>query len=321
MTTGKRNSVAAIAVVCVALSTSHAFGQTKPKGDPKGTPITKAITALTKEYRDFVKEPNKNKLRDQSNYFADALAGSNEPPADLQAEQVVSALERQVSGDPTEEAYVKWQLLSAMPSRLSDKDKLATRLFAVYHRAPNPLPRPGMSSADQARLKALVTGREATPNLDQSPAYRDWLAVMARYTAFNDPIISYRDLLFNRLPQRPPTFGAGFDDLFERIATGATTRDFQISVCKAIGDWSHTDGTKPEIAQMIASITALQKSSAGKSTTYLTTLRLDNNSKKWGWDSGKSEIDGEQLKKLLKQLEDSAKTGGIQIRDPKDRGN
>src|SRR5215208_1183158 len=70
-----------------------------------------AVDALRKEFAAAQKDP-KAPLRTQADFFAD------KKPADLTPEAVLTALEQPVPGDPRAAAYVRWQLMSALPEKL-----------------------------------------------------------------------------------------------------------------------------------------------------------------------------------------------------------
>src|SRR4051812_28458017 len=103
---------------------------------PKGFAVTAAIQALQKEFAAHAKEPQKNKLRDKSDYF------KANPSPDATPELIMKGLEGSVSGGYAAEAYVKWQLLSGIEGKFPDD--LVKRAVAVYRRAPSPANHPGL---------------------------------------------------------------------------------------------------------------------------------------------------------------------------------
>src|SRR5881227_1730799 len=132
-----------VMIVCFAFPVVGAEpAVSKPVATQKAKPgmaVNAAVAALVKEYQAYAKDPKASPLREKSNYFIE------NPAPDATPELVVKALESSVGGGSGAggEAYVKWQLLSAVPDKFPEE--LVKRAIAVYRRTPAPSPHPGMN--------------------------------------------------------------------------------------------------------------------------------------------------------------------------------
>src|SRR5438045_2517767 len=79
------------------------------------TSIQAGVAALVKEIETYLKDPKQGKLRDACDYFKE------NPSADVTQEQVVGVLEKSVGRNDLVNAYVKWQVLSAVPGKFDVK--------------------------------------------------------------------------------------------------------------------------------------------------------------------------------------------------------
>src|SRR5687767_10688990 len=77
-------------------------------GGAARTAIQSAISELTKEFQASLRK-SASPPRTQSDYFTE------NPSDDVTPEAVAAVLARSSDGDPRLQAYVKWQLLSALP--------------------------------------------------------------------------------------------------------------------------------------------------------------------------------------------------------------
>jgi hypothetical protein len=183
----------------------------------KNTAITQAITALSQEFKS-------NQLREKSDYFGKAPSPEVTPPA------IVEALERPIPGGPRAEAYVKWQLLSAIPGKFPED--LAKRVLAVYRRAPYPAEHPGL---DRRNLDRTVGGLRKE---EMAAANKEFARLIQRLNQANEPILAYRAGLFERLPGGYDEFAAGLADLHLRVSHGLKSDRFFDTVAAGIRSWT-----------------------------------------------------------------------------------
>src|SRR5690606_18595721 len=93
----------------------------------KSESLNKAIEALTREYKQQVAKDGES-TRERSNYF------ENEKPEDVTVDALLAALEAPIKGlDARGNAWVKWQLLSALTEPLEDKQQLK-QFVAIYRK-------------------------------------------------------------------------------------------------------------------------------------------------------------------------------------------
>jgi hypothetical protein len=172
-----------------------------PTDAPADSAVSAAITALTGEFEAHGQDPAKP-LRAACDYF------KQNPAKDVTAEMVVTALSKPAAGTPAQQAYVQWQLLSAVDGKFPDK--LVSRVLPLYRRAPIPLPRPGLKNKAQLDEK-LKAGEEAALNEQLAKDVQKW-------EQDNQPILAYRDELLARLPVSMDVLLAMLEDLDERLA-------------------------------------------------------------------------------------------------------
>jgi hypothetical protein len=146
--------------------------------------------------------------RTKSDYF------SENPNDDVTPEAVLAAIARP-SGDADArlQAYVKWQLLSALPEKV-EEPKHAAALIRAYKTAPEPMPRPGVAPRERAQLDKLAQGaREA----DQPKVQEQFEKLLEQSDVGNGPILAYRDELLTRSPPSYETYVAAFGDAVQRL--------------------------------------------------------------------------------------------------------
>ncbi len=184
------------------------IGAKKPAKDPATALITEAVEKLTAEYKATQKkEGGGGSLRTTSDYFT-------EVPAELTPEKVLAAVSKSYGSDPVLDAYVRWQLLSAIPGTL--EDKLLSKGVNAYRSAPRPLTRVGASADERKRLDQAIKG----DNVNIDTINSKFNEAVDRRAAMNAPIYSFRDDLFSKLPASPDAFIAGLGDAMDRFHAG-----------------------------------------------------------------------------------------------------
>src|SRR5688572_29746422 len=143
-----------------------------------------AIAELSKEFQSSVRQKS-SPPRTKSDYFIE------KPSDDVTPEAVVTALARSGDGDPRMAAYVKWQLLSALPEKVEDP-KIAAALLRAYKSAPEPLPRPGVAPRERAQLDKLAQGARED---DRQKVTEQFEKLVEQFDVNNGPILAYRDEL------------------------------------------------------------------------------------------------------------------------------
>jgi hypothetical protein len=209
--------------------------------DPATAAIEKAIKDLAAEYAAFVRDPA-NPLRRDTDYFRKI------PSEHVTPEAVLKAIERPMRGaDPRLEAYVKWQLLSAVPGQFDQS--LLQRAGRAYLTAPAPMLRPGASDQDKRELTREVANREAS---EEKQINDDYDRRIQRFDSQHQPILDYRSALYQRLPMSPATLVAGLLDVESRIEVSADYDRLLDSVISSARNWlAEGKATRPQLQALI----------------------------------------------------------------------
>jgi hypothetical protein len=260
----------------------------------KSNLLPAAIASLSQEFKS-------GKLREKGDYFGKAT------PADLTPEVILQALERPISGTRAAEAYVKWQLLSAVPGKFTDD--LARRALVLYRRSPAPGEHPGL---DHRALERTIRPlqKEQIPSANQ-----EFSTVVQNLNQANRPLLEYRAALFERLPADYATFDAALSDLRARAAAGLKSDKFFDTVASGLRSWAI--GAKSN--QLIAIGEALYDLKAvneQKENHPYTQIYEDKGIKQWRADSA---IDPKKIDALLEFLKQAANSpaGGLKFKGDK----
>ena len=281
-------------------TTRAAGASARGLSDPARLALRTAVTALTKEYEQSLRDPKSASVRANATYFKD-----QPPEVELAADAIAQALLAGGGGDPRVVAYVKWQLLSGLPDSI-DPDaadgaqSLTRQLIAAYRSAPRPIPRPGISADDQQRLDRLLQGARQSdePNFIETidravnDARRD-----------NTPILAYRDELYRRLPKTPDTFAAALDDLLQRLNAEAEGKELVKLLVKDVREWSAGDAATPPT--LLALARATRRLADTKGPQYYTTPYWNERSNLFAWRKTRAAVDSARtLKDLAVHLEE-----------------
>src|SRR5687768_2271784 len=102
------------AFLCAGASAAAPKGKSGKAGAaPKGPTLESAVAELRREYLAHQKDALNAPLRTACDYFA-------ENPQDVPPSAVFNLLEKPDGKEPRLAAYVKWQLLGALPATLED---------------------------------------------------------------------------------------------------------------------------------------------------------------------------------------------------------
>jgi hypothetical protein len=172
----------------------------KPAADPADALIADAVDKLTTEYEAAKKG---GKLRAEADYFAPV-------PAALTPEKVIAAVAKPVSRDPALDAYVRWQLLGAVPGTVDAKS--ANKVIAMYRAAPRPMPRIGTDHDTRKVLNRMVQDR----SVSDAQAKTAFDAAIDKWTAYNEPIYSFRNALMQKVTPSADAIIAGLADAADR---------------------------------------------------------------------------------------------------------
>lgn len=274
---------------------------------PKGNPLAPAIAELQKEYQAYIKDPKANKLRDKSDYFGK----TNPADTDVTPEVILKALEQSVSGGPGAEAYVKWQLLSALPGKFGDD--LYKRAVAVYRRAPSPLPHPG---ANHKQVLRDVRGMKK----DQvGEIQREFDQAVEQSREQNKVLLHYRDELYARLPYKLEALSAGLEDTAERASRGLNATGIFDNVAAGVRSWAISEAKAGQVQSMIGAVQRLKDLVTGDEAKPYNKVYEDKGAMKWKAEGG-GVLDPKKPEELMRFLENNASggaAGGLKFKDGK----
>jgi hypothetical protein len=265
-------SIAAI-IACITIQVAGAEPTaTKPSATQKVKPgmgVSAAVAALVKEYQAYAKDPKASPLREKCNYFIE------NPAPDATPDLVIKALEGSVGGGSGAggEAYVKWQLLSAIVDKFPEE--LVKRAIAVYRRAPAPSPHPGMNHRALARA---VNGlkKEQIPSVQ-----KEFNQAVDRVKEENHYLLRYRDELFTRLPVKLDAISAGLDDAYQRATGGFNTNAFFDNVAANIRTWAITEAKPAQVKSMMDMVGRLRDAIGREDGRAYTRINGDEKPVKW----------------------------------------
>ncbi|HEV7298750.1 MAG TPA: hypothetical protein VGN72_05240 [Tepidisphaeraceae bacterium] len=174
----------------------------KPAADPADALITDAVAKLSAEY-DMARKGGS--LRTDADFF------EGQPPAALTPEKVLGAIAKPVAKDPAQDAYVRWQLLSAIPGTIDD-EKLAEKVLAIYRGAPRPMTRIATEFNNRKVVNRMVQDR----SLPDAVAKAQFDDAIVKWTAYNVPIYAFRDALLLKAAPSSDLIIAGLADAADR---------------------------------------------------------------------------------------------------------
>jgi hypothetical protein len=277
-----------------AAPTSRPAAASKPAADPQTAVITRAAEELAREYGAFLHNPEKS-VRKEADYF------KQNPSPDVTPEGILRVLERPLNGDPRLQAYVKWQLLSGVPKVFDEK--LVARAGSSYTRAPVPMPRPGVTQADQQALNRDMYQNQAKIDEVNGRYQRQ----IAQFNAAHEPILKYRALLLARLPVTGETLAAGFEDVAARVAAGVDFDDFLDTLLGSARNWLLDGKASPRQLSAMAQVVERVKST--KPPTYLDKAYVNSKgTPSWKTKTAPSADAGGSLTEFLSSLREAANT-------------
>ncbi len=263
----------------------QARSTSRKQGDPGIEAVAAAIAALSKEYAAFEKDPQNARTRSESNYFVD------NPSAEVTPELIVKALGNRISGSPRLQAYVKWQLLSAIPGKFDEAQ--APAALRAYSSAPAPVAMPGMDPQQRRQIDMALSRlrQDEVAGVDKEISEQAGRVALA-----NAPILAYRDAMFARLPSAYDTYVAGMEDLVQRMGTGADIRGHATNVLGGLQAWAlGMDAKPPQVQNMLA---ALGRLKTLKAPDYISGVTWDSKGNKAKSKSGRSGLEAKEIDRV-----------------------
>ena len=264
--------------------------RTPPTAKDQG-PVAEAAKALLKEYQTVMKDKKGVGLREKSDYFGE------KKPEGVTAETVLAVLEKPIQGatEPRAEAYVKWQLLSGVAGKFPQE--LNQRAIKAYTNAPKPRPSPGL---DRMTLDRKLNRDVGLMNKDaEGEVNKAYQQMIEGWRNEIEPILSYRDEFYNKLPATYDTFVAGLMDIYDRVTRGAPANEFWTTVGSGIRSWALTANDTRQLGNLADAVGKLQQTVKDDRNKPYAHVRWEQNDKFMGlkWHS-------EQTIRELRSVED-----------------
>jgi hypothetical protein len=187
----------------------------------------------------------------------------------------------------------------------------------VYRNAPAPATHPG---ADHTYLERKLR-RIGITNADQEePINKEVTQAITRYRLSIEPILSYRDELYSRMPSGFETYTIALGDLYTRVTSGAPATKFWQDLMGSMRAWalgSTNSAQMREIAGDVEKIYNFVKDDRNK-PFYRVTWVKDNNYMGLRW-ANQGTIDQEKsmddFAQWLQEHANNPSAGGLNFKD------
>lgn len=255
-------------------------------------PAPKIPASVAKALHELTREFQQGNPRTAADYF------EKSPDPELTADVALGLLQKRQGGSASMEAYIKWQVLAALPREIPEE--YAGDLIAAYRDAPAIEPRPGMS-ADQKRQLDREIRKSAEPWLLPQRLATSASLVEQR----NAPILRYRDELLARMPDTSSGIEACLDDLYRRAEAGQDVGPAGDAVIERLNRWIEQTSSRQEL---IAMARLLQELRRAEIPTYYDQCHNSQELGLWVWDESRADLNrGHRLDQTLRAI--SQKTG------------
>ncbi|CAN5458456.1 hypothetical protein BH10PLA1_BH10PLA1_20070 [soil metagenome] len=274
----------------------------KRVGPPQS--LTDAIAELNKEFAEFAAKPDGDTLRKKSDYFKSM-------PEDATVEDVMSILERGLPGSAGQTAYVKYELLSACPSKFDGQ--MASRAYRIYISAPTPAMRFGSDRNVKQQLDQMIRSlKEDKDDATLDAINEKVAAARVPIDAMNAVIIGYRDTLYAHLPVNGDTLIARLQDAVIRCQAGISPGTIMTNFGTDVRSWIAVDAN-PSAANAVLS--ALQRATEVKGTVVYSKAKWEKKKLSWGKDTPKIEDKDDVIAKLLKNYIRNPSSGTLKFKE------
>lgn len=216
--------IVAIVLACAPPAAAAPKGKSG-KGAAKGPTLDGALAELRREYAAHQKDADAAPLRDACDYFVDH-------PLEVPPAALFGALVQPNGKEPRLAAYVKWQLLGALPATLDDAQ--VQRLIKVYQKAPFPAPRYASTKPEQQKLDRLMLRARPQDDVELTSKLEE---AVKRAAEADRPVLAYREELYRRLPLGRDKIVAGLRDGYERMSVAVPTITFTDAVRDDMRSW------------------------------------------------------------------------------------
>src|SRR5439155_1272692 len=115
-------------------------------------------------------------------------------------------------------------------------DELKPRALRVYKNAQFlAYDHPGKNHADLQRKLQRIGIHNSDAEV---PINKDMVEAINQFRLAIEPILSYRDELYSRMPGGFETLQMGLSDIYDRVSHGAPTTEFYTTVAAAVRAWA-----------------------------------------------------------------------------------
>ena len=259
-------------------------GTTKPVATDL---IQAAVKELLREYQD-AKKNNTSMPRTKPDYFSDK-------PEKPELLSVLRALSKPVVSDAQADAYVRLQLLSALPTQLEGEIGLeSAKLMSV---APALVPMPGVSDKEKQELDRIASRVGLN---DVSSTLSQWQQHQDETEAKNLTSIKYRENLYARLPESRARIDAGLEDVRQRVVAGIDVRKYFGEIGADVRAFAQTTDRPRELRSLSQSIRVMNDQ---LKTTIYDTLEYNEQQRRATWKRRDVRINEKSAKELIEFLD------------------
>ncbi len=263
----------------------------KPVAKPAESPaVAAAVAAISLTYDEWAKKPDE--LPSEGTYFGEHA------DAALTQDDVIAALGKRWAGDAVKDAYIKWQVLSAVSGMFDGKN--AVEALRLYHKPPAIPMRVGSRTGEAQKFQQALQRfdrndrervlSETNSGLEQA---------IAQWRAQADPILRYRSALYARIPTGYETFMAGLADALGRAQAGVDPKSHFDAVANSIRSWAAGGANAGQVSQIVRVLTALQREPGAE---VLTGLKWNGDKNRYEWEWKNTEIERKMLENLVSEL-------------------
>lgn len=265
--------------------------------------VAEAVKELTQEFAEAAKK-KEAPARTTSNYFLE------KPSAAVTPESVANALTRRLNRDEEVDAYIKWQLLSAVPGKFEQAQ--VSMALRAYQSAPRLKSMPFMSEQEVAQireaLKSANTQEKASQIEQRIRSARDAVAPQ------NTMLLHYRQALYAKMPASLETIRAALQDAYERVNAGIGPREIMTEIDAAVRHWA------------LGGVPAGQLRSLGNLLAQLNTAKVNSGAASVYWNADRKTAslrmtpglnEGRAMQNMISFVEEQLKDpgGGIKMRE------
>jgi len=304
--------LSSFSLMCSTIILMVVGARTLAQGRPTTAPnaaLSEAVRVLTAEAEAHLK--NGGGLREKCNYFAPGQTQVSES-------ELLEAMSRRISRNAVVDAYVKWQLTSGLPAKISDENlRLAVRAFRS---APELQRLPGTTAPEQQQLDQAIQGAKEA---DISTLNEKWRSRLDPVVQMNAMSLSFRDALGIRLPLSPDTIELLLLDAVQRTEAGHDVKKFAESLIVLVRGWA-VEGASPGQLNRVANMFARLRDQQG--ATIFTSVQWDEKKKLVIWKKETRRVnpkydakspDDDAFFRLAAELQGFARNpgGGLKLKD------